>query len=174
MRASRLQVAANKQKQSSRTARLAPGSIVQDIYVDRIRWHLHIPHNRAPNEAVANRFQMGLNSFLDNLSVFQLNIQVLVDWNEDAGDSEIILQLNCNLRVVDVEKARSEKLASKRGWLWSSTEKYWKIQGNVLKDVSEDLAMTNLLSYKCFEIGVKKPANNNEVLAAAIRCNRGE
>ena len=71
--------AAKKQKQSSRTARLAPGSIVQDIYVDRIRWHLHIPHNRAPNEAVANRFQMGLNSFLDNLSVFQLNIQVLVD-----------------------------------------------------------------------------------------------
>ena len=54
-----LQVAANKQKQSSRTARLAPGSIVQDIYVDRIRWHLHIPHNRTPNEAVANRFRWG-------------------------------------------------------------------------------------------------------------------
>jgi len=61
-----------------------------------------------------------------------------------------------------------------------------KFNGKVLKDsgqraknVSEDLAMiyfamTNLLSYKCFEIGVKKPANNNEVLAAAIRCNRGE
>jgi len=41
-----------------------------------------------------------------------------------------------------------------------------KFNGKVLKDsgkrakkVSEDLAMTNLLSYKCFEIGVKKPAN---------------
>lgn len=74
--------------------RTSPRCILQQRHVHRTTRQVNIAHNRSANEDVFDSAQVGILDLLVNRDVVQLDVEVLIDALEGAGDLDIVLELD--------------------------------------------------------------------------------
>lgn len=70
---------------------------MEDVYVYKLVWKLHIPDDRAADEAVSHRTHVWIPLLFDNLRFHQLDVQVLINRDENSRNRYVILKLNSYL-----------------------------------------------------------------------------